>query len=166
MFRLLLLIAATLFPGSLVDDAAAQQQAGPTWLVTCDNRGNAKQLTCNVSQTISNAQTGQRILSARIAIAQGGERLYLSLPHGLDLQSGVSLSVDGSDATRIAIETADANGSYASMALGPDLVSSMKAGSTLAIEMVAVNGQPVKLELSLAGFTDAYTLFSRVASGP
>ena len=51
------------------------------------------------------------------------------------------------------------------MAIGPDLVSSMKAGNTLAVEMVAANGQPVKLELSLAGFTDAYVLFSRIESG-
>ncbi len=154
-----------LLPGSLVDDSTAKQQAVPTWLVTCDNRGNASQLTCSISQTVSNAQTAQRIVSARIEAAQGQERLFLSLPHGLDLLSGVSLSVDGGASTRIAIETADANGSYTSLALGPDLVSSMKAGNTLAVEMVAANGQPVKLELSLAGFTDAYVLFSRIESG-
>lgn len=145
-----------------MDASTAQQQAGPTWLVTCDNRGNAKQLACNISQTVSNAQTAQRIVSARIGTVSGQEKLFLSLPHGLDLLSGVSLSVDGGASTKIAIETADANGSYASMALGPELISSMKAGNKLAIEMVAANGQPVKLELSLAGFTDAYTLFSRI----
>lgn len=159
-------IGALALMNSVGNDAAAQQQAGPAWLVTCDNRENAKQLNCTMVQVLSNAQTAQRVLSARIANEQGGERLYLSLPHGLDLPSGVSLSIDGGPASKVEIKTADANGSYASLKLGSDLVSAMKAGNTLAVDMVAVNGQPTKLELSLAGFNDAYALFSQAANRP
>lgn len=159
-------IGALALTDSTVNDAAAQQQDGPAWLVTCNNRENAKQLNCSMVQVLSNAQTAQRILSARIASEQGGDQLYLSLPHGLDLPSGVSLSVDGGPVSKVEIKTADASGSYASLALGADLVSAMKAGNKLAVDMVAVNGQPTKLELSLAGFNDAYTLFSQTENRP
>ena len=65
------------------------------WIVNCNNQANAKVLSCAMSQTLLDSKSRQRIASASIVKQAGGFTLVLSLPHGLDLASGVQLSVDG-----------------------------------------------------------------------
>ncbi len=114
-----------------------------------------------MSQVVSDANTGQRLLSARIARVESQEKLFLSLPHGLDLREGVSISVDDGEVLKSDFTTADGNGSYADFDLSEELVSSMNTGSKLAVSLAAANGNAIKLDISLAGFFDAYTLLSQ-----
>lgn len=142
---------------------AAQPAAGnvQSWFVSCDNGANPKKLTCVMTQSLVQANSQQRIISARIqADAEGNMIMVVSLPHGLDLQSGIKVSIDEENPSEHPIQTADANGAYARVGLSPDMVEEMKIGSALGVQFTAASGNEVKFDLSLAGFFDAYTLLS------
>lgn len=115
-----------------------------------------------MSQTIIQSGTRQRIVTARIfKDAQGRHAMRLLLPHGLDFTKGVSLSIDGGNMSRHSINTADANGAYASVPLDDGLIAAMKAGNVVELGIANISGNNIKLNLSLDGFTANFALLDR-----
>ncbi|WP_254633872.1 invasion associated locus B family protein [Mesorhizobium sp. GbtcB19] len=124
------------------------------WVVNCSSGSSGTELQCQVSQNLTEAKTGQRVLTVTVRRQQGaqGFAMLLALPHGLFLPSGTSYQIDGGKKTTIAIQTSDQNGAYAATPLAPDLLKAMRSGTTLNIGMESVTRKPVTIPVSLKGF--------------
>ncbi|TPJ20217.1 invasion associated locus B family protein [Mesorhizobium sp. B2-7-3] len=150
---------------ALAEEAAKPQpaQSKPAdanpWAVNCSSGSASSELQCQVSQNLTEAKTGQRVLTVTVRRDNGNGSLamLLALPHGLFLPSGASYQIDQGQKTTIAIQTSDQNGAYAATPLPPDLVKAMKSGTNLNIGMESVTRKPVTIPVSLAGFTAALT---------
>ncbi|AZO57368.1 MULTISPECIES: invasion associated locus B family protein [unclassified Mesorhizobium] len=152
----------------LAEDATKPAQPQPAqsktadanpWAVNCSSGSANTELQCQLSQNLTEAKTGQRVLTVTVRRdnANGSLAMLLALPHGLFLPSGASYQVDQGQKTTIAIQTSDQNGAYAATPLPPDLVKAMKSGTNLNIGMESVTRKPVTIPVSLAGFTAALT---------
>ncbi|MES0201128.1 invasion associated locus B family protein [Mesorhizobium sp. M0011] len=127
------------------------------WAVNCSSGSATSELQCQVSQNLTEAKTGQRVLTVTVRRDNGNGSLamLLALPHGLFLPSGASFQIDQGQKTTIAIQTSDQNGAYAATPLSADLIKAMKSGTNLNIGMESVTRKPVTIPVSLAGFTVA-----------
>lgn len=136
--------------------ADASANANP-WAVNCSSGSANTELQCQVSQNLTEAKTGQRVLTVTVRRdnSNGSLAMLLALPHGLFLPSGATYQVDQGSKTTIAIQTSDQNGAYAATPLSPDLVKTMKSGTNLNIGMESVTRKPVTIPVTLAGFTAA-----------
>lgn len=164
------LLSASVGP-ALAEDTAKESQsrqsqskdAGPKpadanpWAVNCASGSATSELQCQVSQNLTEAKTGQRVLTVTVRRdnANGSLAMLLALPHGLFLPSGASYQIDQGQKTVIAIQTSDQNGAYAATPLSPELIKAMKSGTNLNIGMESVTRKPVTIPVSLAGFTTA-----------
>lgn len=144
-----------------VQPKAAESNAKPAdsnpWAVNCSSGSATTELQCQVSQNLTEAKTGQRVLTVTVRRDNGNGSLamLLALPHGLFLPSGASFQIDQGQKTTIAIQTSDQNGAYAATPLSADLIKAMKSGTNLNIGMESVTRKPVTIPVSLAGFTAA-----------
>lgn len=161
------LLSASFGP-ALAEDAAKESQAkqsqpkeaGPkpadanAWAVNCSSDSAAGDLQCQVSQNLTEAKTGQRVLTVTVRrdSANGSLAMLLALPHGLFLPSGVSYQVDSGKKVTVAIQTSDQNGAYAAVPVAPELAKAMKSGTTMNIGMESVTRKPVTIPVSLKGF--------------
>ncbi|RWA99066.1 MAG: invasion associated locus B family protein [Mesorhizobium sp.] len=127
------------------------------WAVNCSSGSATTELQCQVSQNLTEAKTGQRVLTVTVRRDNGNGSLamLLALPHGLFLPSGASFQIDQGQKTTIAIQTSDQNGAYAATPLSADLIKAMNSGTNLNIGMESVTRKPVTIPVSLAGFTAA-----------
>lgn len=141
---------------------AANANPGPMWLVNCSNQANQNALACAMSQTIFESQSRQRIVTANIFQTEPGRfAMRLLLPHGLDLTKGVTLAVDNGATGQHGINTADSNGSYALIPLNNELIEAMKAGNVANVGISNMNGNSLRIEMSLDGFSSSFALLSR-----
>lgn len=154
--------------------ALAQDEAAPSapaeaarpqapWVVECSNRSTGDAMVCQMSQLLVAKKNGQRVLSAAITRKPDGKsvQLTLGLPHGLSLPAGVQLFIDNAERMTFPIDTADQNGSYATIDLTPKLLASLKKGTLLNVAVKAKGGNELILQLSLTGFG---TALERLAS--
>ncbi|MFD2053832.1 invasion associated locus B family protein [Mesorhizobium calcicola] len=138
------------------DSSAKPADANP-WAVNCSSGSATAELQCQVSQNLTEAKSGQRVLTVTVRrdSGNGGLAMLLALPHGLFLPSGASFQIDQGQKTVLAIQTSDQNGAYAATPLSADLIKTMKSGTNLNIGMESVTRKPVTIPVSLAGFTAA-----------
>jgi invasion protein IalB len=155
---------ALLCLGAAAPAAAQTQQApaagitaanGETWSHVCPEG----QGFCQIVQNIVTTEQAQRLLTIVVRPQAAGETDYVmiaALPHGIFLPAGVQFQVDEGEAQTVAIQTADANGSYAGVPATADLIAAMKAGQTLKVTFAAQNRQGVTVPVTLTGFTNAF----------
>lgn len=153
-------LLAALMPASAQEAETPAQPAapaGPAWAVNCSSGASGTALTCQMSQNLTESQSGRRVLTVTIR-KQGGEAglaMLLALPHGLFLPAGATYQVDEGEKAAVAIQTSDQNGAYAAVPLSEGLLGTLRNGSSLKIGMESVTRQPVTIPVSLAGFSAA-----------
>ncbi|ESY48494.1 invasion associated locus B family protein [Mesorhizobium sp. RSR380A] len=137
--------------------AETKPAEGNPWSLNCASGSAGTELQCQVSQNLTEAKTGQRVLTVTVRRDNGNGNLamLLALPHGLFLPSGASYQIDQGQKTTIAIQTSDQNGAYAATPLSADLLKAVKSGTNLNIGIESVTRKPVTIPVSLAGFTAA-----------
>jgi invasion protein IalB len=141
--------------------AQTTEVATPKWNVNCNNNADPTRLDCTMSQIILQNGTGQRIIASSVFTNGDTYTMVLSLPHGIDLTSGVNVSIDQGAAQKFQIQTADANGAYSRFTLTPALISAMRSGNILIINIVGAAKNAVRMEMSLAGFLSSFDLISQ-----
>lgn len=113
---------------------------------------------CALSQSLADTRSGERVLAVELATpAIDHIEGMLLLPFGLRLADGVALKVDtvALGDTRPFL-TCIANGCLVPVAFDASEISAIRAGSELTISGASADaGQPVDLQVSLAGFTMA-----------
>lgn len=148
-------------PQTSIAQTAQAPENAPSWSVNCNNNADPARLDCNMSQTIFQKGTGQRIIASSIFKNGDTHAMVLSLPHGIDLPSGVDVFVDQGAAQKFPIQTADANGAYSRFDLTPDMIAAMRSGNTLIVRIMGAAKNEVRMEMSLAGFSSSFGLISQ-----
>ena len=143
------------------EQAAAQQpeQTLPNWRVICNNNADAGVLGCSMSQTVFVENTRQRIVAMEMFVGESGPVAVFALPHGLDIQAGVTILFDEQEeGPNFPINTANQNGAIAQIALTDELIESMRGGALLTVQVANTTGQRLNLQMSLTGFSRSYDL--------
>ena len=159
---LFMFVAITTF-ASVPQSSIAQtpQAKAPSWGVQCNNKAVSSKLACTMALTIFQKGTGKRVISASIYKNASAHSMLLSLPHGINLTSGVDVSVDKGGVTKFAIQTTDANGAYSRFVLTKELIAAMKNGNILIVKIMGIGNNPVRMEMSLAGFSNSFSLMTQ-----
>lgn len=107
-------------------------------------------------QTLKVAETGQRLLSAVIRYPTGKKNpiLLFTLPHGLFFQAGVRVQIDKGKARVLPYQSSDIRGAYSGMALNKASLAALKRGKALNVTIYGAARKPLKMKLSLKGFTN------------
>ena len=143
-------------PQNAPQQPSAAPQAPQRWQVQCASRARAIPPDCVLAQGI--AIGGQASIRFNIRVAGEARKplLVLQTPLGSLLSAGITLDVDGAKALRLEYRNCDGNGCYAKSPVSDDFLQAMFRGQTLNITIQALNGQPAKAAMDLAGFTAAY----------
>lgn len=143
-------------PSTLPGGANSLNEAHGDWTVSCAMAGDKKD--CVLTQALGDNQTGQRVLALELAMTASNDAEGMLLaPFGLRLGEGIKLSLDGRDlGTPRPFYTCIATGCLVPIQFDAAALAVLKAGSKLEVNAASANnGEPIKLSLSLTGFTAA-----------
>lgn len=142
---------------------AAEAPPANAWVLNCAS-GASGALECQMSQNLTEAKSGQRVLTVTIRKQpqDGALAMLLALPHGLYLPGGATYQIDQGPKNAVVIQTSDQNGAYAAVPLNDTLIAALKAGTAMNIGMESVTRSAVSIPLSLKGFTAAFDKLSAV----
>ena len=132
--------------------------AAPSWLSACQGPGRAAELECQMEQRAVISGSGQLIGSVTIRVPSQTRKPVLMVrgPLGLSLASGVTIDVDGASPLALPLQTCDAGGCYAGAPIADELLNAMFKGQKLNVTFENLSKEPIKLPMSLAGFSATY----------
>lgn len=140
--------------------AQAVRAIESAWEVVSAHAGEGRSVQ-RMHKVMRAAGTGQQVLAVTIfprprADGEGEELvMQLALPHGLNLPEGVRIAIDDGEPVRHDIITADQNGAYAVIPLDEELLARLGEGKKLVALMKNMQGNEVRIEVSLEGFGEA-----------
>lgn len=165
------LLAVLLLPGpalaqeaGLPGGASALSEVHGSWSVRCSLTDAGKD--CGFSQTAGNADTGSALVAVELgAPADNQAEGMLLTAFGLRLDVGVQLGIDGQQlGAALPFLTCVQTGCLVPLDFDEVTLSALKVGTALEVTGVKVeDGQPVTVNLSLAGFTAAYNRTAELA---
>jgi invasion protein IalB len=153
-----LLSAAALLLAAPTLSTAQDAPAPPSWISACQGPSRAEGLECQMEQRAVLSGSGQLVGSVTVRVPSETRKPVLMIrgPLGLSLASGVGLDVDDAAAETLPLQTCDAGGCYAGAPLSDALLAAMFKGKTLNVTFQNLNKEPIKLPMSLAGFSATY----------
>jgi len=143
---------------SLPGGATSLNETHGDWVVTCSvqtvNGKNGK--ACALSQQLTDAKTGQRILAIELRPANANAEGTLALPFGLVLSKGAALQIDaGAVGVPIHFRTCLPVGCIVPIAFDSKTVAVLRNGTTVKIKTIRDGGGEMQLSVSLKGFAGA-----------
>lgn len=157
----MLLMSGTAFAQNEAPAKAPEAPKLPQWIVSCSNGNTDAAFRCTMQQTLFVSKTGQRVLSMSIEKRGKGYAATLLLPHGINFANGVTWGIDDGEKSQVAISNADQNGSYAGFELTEAQIGALKKGSIMRVATQPLSGENLNIELTLAGFGDAFAILER-----
>jgi invasion protein IalB len=153
-----LLSAAALLVAAPGFAAAQDNPAPPSWISACQGPARADALECQMEQRAVLSGSGQLVGSVTVRVPADTRAPVLMIrgPLGLSLAGGVAIDVDGAAAETLPLQTCDAGGCYAGAPLSEALLNAMFKGKTFNVTFQNLNKEPIKLPMSLAGFSATY----------
>jgi invasion protein IalB len=145
---------------------AAQPRSGDSfkdWSVQCETPPGGSRETCYIYQNLLLKNGQQRLLHIAVGyLAKSGKAAtFITLPLGVSLPGGVSLSVDDGPARRFRYERCEANGCLAPLMLNDGLIRSFKAGREVRVTFFDGNRREVSVPVSLLGFTAGFNALAQ-----
>jgi invasion protein IalB len=134
------------------------RQDPTVWTLDCDNTAGQTTGSCQISQTVTVRETGQRIIMVVIQkdLASEATHMLLALPHRIYLPSGVALTIDANGAHEVAVETCDERACYATIQADGVFVGELRAGAEMSVVFHNLAQRPVTVPVPLAGFGGAF----------
>jgi len=144
---------------SLAQAAPAPQTAqvdASGWTVQC--AGNAAPLDCKASQELRLKSTRQLLVSTVVNIARDTKQptLLIHLAHGIFLPAGATLQLGKRQAQRLEIQTCDAGGCYAGLAIPKDMLTALQSEPEMTVGFQDLQKRPITVQILLAGFGAAF----------
>lgn len=148
-------------PEAKAPEKAAEAPAA--WAVTCTDQAQ-KKFTCEMTQSLIDQKSNVQIVLISIKSVATGESkaMLVRFFHGVYLPTGVSVRIDGGQATPIAFQKSDRLGVYAALPLNDKLIADMKKGKELRLSVQINQGEPLEVVARLNGFGPAYDRLSSV----
>jgi invasion protein IalB len=148
--------AAMLAGGVMTAPAQQAPQLPEGWFKACTKQEDVD--ICNV-QNIIVAESGQLVTGVSLLELKGkvNQRVFqITVPSGRMVQPGIALQVDGGQARKIDYAICLPDRCIGEAPLTDDLVASFKRGQRLTLTSVNFQNQPNPIQITLAGFTDAF----------
>ena len=126
------------------------------WVVECTIPSG--KVHCSLSQSQVRQNDHRRVLSIQLVVGATRNEVSgaLVMPFGLRLSAGVDLLIDDKVVLSAPFSTCLQMGCLVPLKFGAKEVSAMSAGGMLAVTAVIEDsGKPIKLSVSLKGFTSA-----------
>ena len=147
-------------PGASPSEGATKTQAIQTsdtgWQVICrPTSADRAKLNCTVVfETIS---TNERVRLAGVEIIKGekGRVIIVSTPQGVSLKDGIELVLDGGAKTPVPYSSCQGNICFGVIDLKDDMIANFKKAKSVSISYADAQGNKVKIDTSLTGFTQA-----------
>jgi invasion protein IalB len=156
--------AAAKLPVMTTDAATTDKPAG-LWGKSCDSGPDGKQ-TCVVQQSVvitdKNTSQSLRALSVAVGYLPGDAKLRMALtvPLGINLQTGVGFQIDEGQTNILPVETCVADGCRMIMTIDAGGRDGLVKSKMIKITYQLATGQKVALPIELAGFGDALAQLS------
>lgn len=154
--RALIVTLAT--PLLVAAHAACAQE--PIWLVNCSNQTSGSTLSCDVAQSIVVAETNQRLATTRFFKDAGSSETTaaITLPLGLFLPAGVSLSAGENDLGNAQVEACDGDGCYAAIKLTDGWEEQLAGQDVLIVSAQTLARETISFSFPLDGFPASWSL--------
>jgi invasion protein IalB len=174
LFILLAAMAALGGTGALAQDTQTSPPKPTTlsetydaWTVQCATTGQGaeQRRQCQMSQELQQQESRQRVLLVAIAKGEGNAKATLVLPFGILLSEGIRIEIGQQEFARGSFRTCYPAGCIVEIDLPEEAIKELQSGETASVLMTAVNNQPVKTDVSLKGFADAYRRLLELAAG-
>ena len=150
-------LAAALAAGAPARAQDAQNQLPPRgWFKACSKQQDVD--ICNVQNLIM-ADTGQLMTGISLIDIKGkvNRKVFqITVPTGRMIPPGIGVQIDGGKAQKLDYVICFPDRCVAEAQLNDTLVASFKKGQKLTVTSINFQNQPNPLDISLAGFTDAF----------
>ncbi|MEE8444471.1 MAG: invasion associated locus B family protein [Alphaproteobacteria bacterium] len=146
--------------------AAAQIAEGQVfgdWRARCVTPPGATRHQCSIQFRVFNKEPRRQLLNVTIGFF-GKNRApgaVFNVPIGVYLPAGLTLSVPGAQVIRLVYDRCMPKACRAALALTTDMIAAMKKAERGDITIQDSRRKPLKLPLSLKGFTAGYDALSR-----
>jgi len=128
------------------------------WTARCEQAPGTPLERCFIFQNLVLKENGQRLVHMAVGhlAADGQAVAVITMPLGISLPPGASISVDEAAAQNIVIERCDANGCVGAVALSDQVVAALKRGREARIIFHDASRRPIAVPVSLLGFTAGF----------
>jgi len=127
------------------------------WTVRCETPGDDKRQACYIFQNLLLKKEQQRILHVAVGYLVDDEpAAFFTLPLGVSLPGGVSVTVDDGQPVRLRYERCDGTGCLAPLALNEELVRALKGGRWARVAFFDAGRREISVPVSLRGFTAGF----------
>ncbi|MEM6587021.1 MAG: invasion associated locus B family protein [Pseudomonadota bacterium] len=157
LFAVVLLSVAGATVAQEASETIVENEDFKDWAVRCSGEGDDKR--CSMNQTLRSAGENNDWL-LRIELNQGQEGTaqgFLVIPFGMDINKGVSMSIDGGARFNLPYRTCQSFGCVVPINFSGPAVEAMKKGETVEVTIYTLEGgSSFNLPVSLRGFTAAF----------
>ncbi len=155
-WRTLLLVA--LSAGGPVQAKPEHGQTFEDWTARCEQAPGANLERCFIFQNLVLKESGKRLVHMAVGYlaANGQAAAVITMPLGISLPPGASISVDGGAPRSIVIERCDSDGCVGAVTLSEQLVSDLKRGREARISFHDGTRRRIAVPVSLLGFTAGF----------
>ncbi|MGC3939527.1 invasion associated locus B family protein [Roseobacter sp. EG26] len=146
------LLVLMLFPSFSYaqDKPLEEERTFDDWFVTCSSGQ-----TCRMVQTVIQPSTGRLILQVKIIAGETTTALF-TFPLGVLLSTGWSYDIDGRRQRILPFEVCNTDGCHAGLKLSMRELDALKRGNHLNLRFHDAAATEVPVQVSLAGFTNAF----------
>jgi invasion protein IalB len=136
----------------------AHGQTFKNWTARCELAPGATAERCFIFQNLVLKESGKRLVHVAVGYlaANGQAAAVVTLPLGISLPPGATISVDGGDPVDMVIERCDTNGCIGALALGDRLIAELKRGREAHIGFHDGTRRRIAVPVSLLGFTAGF----------
>lgn len=134
------------------------------WTVRCFSVVSTS--PCEMYEEMDDKNTRQRILGISIAFIPSADRhlIQIAVPLGVSIPKGLVVQTDSFTSAPLHYRRCDRAGCYVEMVIDNNSIDSMShSGPQGAIKIVADNGKPFDLRMSLNGFSGAHDAMAELA---
>jgi invasion protein IalB len=146
---------AVLATGAALAQEVSVKATHGDWRVHCPEQVTETN-PCAMFQELLSDQD-RRLMSAIVMSPPSAEPfLRIIVPLGVLLPGGMTLTIDGTEVGTVGFINCLPDGCMTQVALKPDVLEQLKQGNEATVTVYEQTEQPVKLPISLSGFTAAY----------
>lgn len=133
-------------------------QSFKDWTARCEQAPGTSLPRCFIFQNLVLKESGQRLVHMAVGYlaANGQASAVITMPLGISLPPGATISVDHAPPQRIVIERCDTNGCVGTAALSDQMVAALKRGREARISFHDASRRRIAVPVSLLGFTAGF----------
>lgn len=137
---------------------SAREKDFQDWRLRCEREKDEDPERCFIMQIAKTEKGKREVLRIGVRYPEPDKpaMVFLTLPLGVYLPTGLLLQIDDGETLRIPVEICLPNGCHTRMALEKALLQKLKAGQQAKLAFRDSRQQQINVPVSLAGFTAAF----------